>query len=70
MSSQSIVDTVSNNLRRLNTEEILPGATNFLSSNYEVYCFFYNYIFYLSYNVFTDIYLYLSLYLKNFLYSL
>lgn len=35
VSSQSIVDTVSNNLRRLNTEEILPGATNFLSSNYE-----------------------------------
>lgn len=54
MSSQSIVETLSNNLRRLNTEEILPGATNFLSSNYEVY-FSYNYIFCLSYNVLIDI---------------
>lgn len=55
MSSQSIVETVSNNLRRFNTEEILPGATNFLSSNYEVYCFSYNYAFCLSDNVLIDI---------------
>ncbi|XP_034191535.1 chloride channel protein 7 [Osmia lignaria lignaria] len=34
-SSQSITEAVSNNPRRLNTEEITPGATNFLSTNYE-----------------------------------
>ena len=34
-SSQSITETVSNNPRRFNTEEITPGATNFLSTNYE-----------------------------------
>ncbi|CAL7951003.1 unnamed protein product [Xylocopa violacea] len=34
-SSQSIAETLSSNPRRLNTEEIVPGATNFLSTNYE-----------------------------------
>ncbi|XP_017885005.1 H(+)/Cl(-) exchange transporter 7 [Ceratina calcarata] len=34
-SSQSIIETVSSNSRRLNTEEIAAGATNFLSANYE-----------------------------------
>ncbi|KZC11809.1 H(+)/Cl(-) exchange transporter 7 [Dufourea novaeangliae] len=35
LSSQNIMDTISNNPRRLITEEITPGATNFLSTNYE-----------------------------------
>ncbi|XP_076240097.1 chloride channel protein 7 [Calliopsis andreniformis] len=35
LSSQNIMETVCNNPRRLNTEEIPPGATNFLSTNYE-----------------------------------
>ncbi|XP_076751058.1 chloride channel protein 7 [Xylocopa sonorina] len=34
-SSQSIAETLSSNPRRLNTEEMTPGATNFLSTNYE-----------------------------------
>ncbi|OAD54955.1 H(+)/Cl(-) exchange transporter 7 [Eufriesea mexicana] len=35
LSSQNIMETVSNNPRRTNTGEIFPGATNFLSTNYE-----------------------------------
>ncbi|XP_043599053.1 H(+)/Cl(-) exchange transporter 7 isoform X3 [Bombus pyrosoma] len=35
VTSPSIGETLSNNPRRLNTEEIPPGATNFLSTNYE-----------------------------------
>ncbi|CAD1478227.1 unnamed protein product, partial [Heterotrigona itama] len=35
VSSQSVVETLSSNLRRINVEEIPPGATNFLSTNYE-----------------------------------
>ncbi|XP_033178530.1 H(+)/Cl(-) exchange transporter 7 [Bombus impatiens] len=35
VASLSIGETLSSNPRRLNTEEISPGATNFLSTNYE-----------------------------------
>lgn len=35
VTSPSIGETLSSNPRRLNTEEIPPGATNFLSTNYE-----------------------------------
>ncbi|XP_017797738.1 PREDICTED: H(+)/Cl(-) exchange transporter 7 [Habropoda laboriosa] len=35
VSSQNIMETLTNNQGRLNTEEITPGATNFLSTNYE-----------------------------------
>ncbi|KOX81276.1 H(+)/Cl(-) exchange transporter 7 [Melipona quadrifasciata] len=35
VSSHSVVETLFSNLRRLNVEEISPGATNFLSTNYE-----------------------------------
>ncbi|XP_031829641.1 chloride channel protein 7 [Nomia melanderi] len=35
LSSQNIIETVSSNPRRLITDEITPGATNFLSTNYE-----------------------------------
>ncbi|XP_068983504.1 H(+)/Cl(-) exchange transporter 7 [Bombus flavifrons] len=35
VASLSIGETLSSNPRRLNTEEIPPGATNFLSTNYE-----------------------------------
>ncbi|XP_053987126.1 H(+)/Cl(-) exchange transporter 7 [Hylaeus anthracinus] len=33
--SENIIETITNNPRRLNTEEVTPGATNFLSANYE-----------------------------------